>query len=384
MAENRKIKRLLENGSLEDVNFRTTASQVTQEENLKFVTNEEKVRAANAIIKIKRNENDSAPMVADEFGAVVLDTELKAQPQTANNLANQYVILADSNKMARKPLADFAPVVEGKIPTAYIPDVLMGQVMYGGTVNASGVATLTSDAKIRLGTSAATITLTNNTGSYGYTVCEGMYFIASAGGTVCGQSLLVGDWLISTGSSWSKIDNTDAVTGIKGSAETTYRIGNVNITPANIGLDKVDNTADSEKSVKHAGTADSATKATKLETARTLSITGAATGSTTFDGSQNKSITLTLADSGVNAGTYSVIAVNSKGIVTGGNQLVEWGSVGQTTPSNTLAVGGLFFELEDGGAVSQNAVCTCCSSNEDLIPLGSGEYVCASCYENWG
>ena len=42
------------------------------------------------------------------------------------------------------------------------------------------------------------------------------------------------------------------VTGVKGNAETTYRKGNVNITPANIGLGNVDNTADADKSVKYA------------------------------------------------------------------------------------------------------------------------------------
>ena len=54
------------------------------------------------------------------------------------------------------------------------------------------------------------------------------------------------------------------VTGVKGSAETVYRRGNVNITKENIGLDNVDNTADSEKRVSYAtsaGSADSATKA---------------------------------------------------------------------------------------------------------------------------
>lgn len=46
-----------------------------------------------------------------------------------------------------------------------------------------------------------------------------------------------------------------AVTGVKGSAETAYRTGNVNLTPENLGLGKVDNTADAEKSVKYAESA---------------------------------------------------------------------------------------------------------------------------------
>ena len=48
------------------------------------------------------------------------------------------------------------------------------------------------------------------------------------------------------------------VSGIKGNAESTYRTGNVNITATNIGLGNVNNTADSDKSVKHATTADNA------------------------------------------------------------------------------------------------------------------------------
>ena len=44
----------------------------------------------------------------------------------------------------------------------------------------------------------------------------------------------------------------NTVTGVKGDVETSYREGNVNITKANIGLDKVDNTADADKSVENA------------------------------------------------------------------------------------------------------------------------------------
>ena len=86
-------------------------------------------------------------------------------------------------------------------------------------------------------------------------------------------------------------------------------------------------------------------KATKLATARKISLTGDASGNTTFDGSADKSITVTLANTGVTAGTYSAVAVDAKGRVTAGNQIVEWGTSGQTTPSANLAVGGLFFEL---------------------------------------
>lgn len=54
-----------------------------------------------------------------------------------------------------------------------------------------------------------------------------------------------------------------AAVAVKGNAETAYRTGNVNITPANIGLGSVNNTADANKSVKYATSAGSATSATK-------------------------------------------------------------------------------------------------------------------------
>lgn len=88
-------------------------------------------------------------------------------------------------------------------------------------------------------------------------------------------------------------------------------------------------------------------KATKLATVRKISIAGDATGITDFDGSADKTINLTLANSGVAAGTYSAVAVDAKGRVTAGSQIVEWGAKGQTEPSANLAVGGLFLMLNE-------------------------------------
>lgn len=66
-----------------------------------------------------------------------------------------------------------------------------------------------------------------------------------------------------------------------------------------------------------------AASATKLATERTISFSGAATGSFNFDGSSNSSALLTLANSGVAASTYGgglkvpVFTVNAKGLITG-------------------------------------------------------------------
>ena len=181
-----------------------------------------------------------------------------------------------------------------KIITSQLPDYLLGQVMYGG--NASTVATTTtispSDSlKTKKNITATSISIVNSATStdpnkYGYKDMEGVYFICQAKGTFAETSFEKGDWIISTGAKWEKIDNTDAVMSVNG------QIGDVNITRVN-----------------EAGTAD------KLKTARTIALKGDATGSTTFDGSANKDINVTLANTGVTAGTYNNVTVDAKGRV---------------------------------------------------------------------
>ena len=60
--------------------------------------------------------------------------------------------------------------------------------------------------------------------------------------------------------------------------------------------------------------------AAKWTTARTESLTGDITGSTTVDGSANYSIATTLATVNSNVGTYTKITINGKGLATAGSQ----------------------------------------------------------------
>lgn len=88
------------------------------------------------------------------------------------------------------------------------------------------------------------------------------------------------------------------VTGIKGSAEAEYRKGQIEITPANIGLDKVENTADAEKVVAEAG---------KLTTAQNISITGGATAAAVaFDGTGEVALNVTALDASKITGVISI------------------------------------------------------------------------------
>lgn len=104
----------------------------------------------------------------------------------------------------------------------------------------------------------------------------------------------------------------------------------------------------------HVGNAD---VATKLSTARTISASGDASWSVTFDGSGNATAVLTLANTGVVAGQYPKVNVNSKGLITGGSALaasdipnLDWSKITSGKPT-TLAGYGITDAVALGSVV---------------------------------
>ena len=79
----------------------------------------------------------------------------------------------------------------------------------------------------------------------------------------------------------------NTVTGIKGSSESSYRTGNVNITPANLGITVINNTSDANKSVKYATSAGSATSATTASTCTGNSATATSANYATSSGNSD-------------------------------------------------------------------------------------------------
>ena len=105
-----------------------------------------------------------------------------------------------------------------KIDEIYLPDSVLGQVEYMGTWNAStNTPTLPTPA-------------TSN---------KGHYYIVNVAGTQFTIDFNVGDWVISDGTAWSKVDNTDAISSFNGrtgaivltSGDVTTALGYTPINP---------------------------------------------------------------------------------------------------------------------------------------------------------
>lgn len=135
----------------------------------------------------------------------------------------------------------------GKINTTFLPDYILGQLVYGGTFGYVGnptpspQATLSHNAQSKLGTNASSISLINSNAAIdkdnigNYTKNDGIYYIYQGNdGDKGGDSFFgitdwqPGDWLVATANGWGKIDNTDAVTSVAG------RTGAITLTMADI------------------------------------------------------------------------------------------------------------------------------------------------------
>ena len=140
-----------------------------------------------------------------------------------------------------------------KIPFENIPDTILHQLVYGGTVGLGTdnqiTAVLSNDGKAKLNVQANQIILKNEaypTSGYGYTQCQGLYLVTSTAFIFAGDVFQVGDWLVATASTWKKIQNVDAVVSVNG------KIGAVEIAKGDIELGNVDNTSDLNKPISKA------------------------------------------------------------------------------------------------------------------------------------
>jgi hypothetical protein len=119
-----------------------------------------------------------------------------------------------------------ADLENGKIPTDQLPDYILGQLLFGGTASGGTADTLVIapsgnyNSKHGQKESQTLVTITKDT----YKAHEGEYFIATAGFSALGIPVNTGDWIVSTGTDWKKIDNTDSITKVAGVSPTDGNI----------------------------------------------------------------------------------------------------------------------------------------------------------------
>ena len=241
------------NGKLDDSQLVTAWSNVPSNTNIPS----EKLAKDTLDLKIDKSS------IATAWGNNPSDTKVPSEKLTADSLAKKQDATAasivatlgdtpvnrasaDANglnissgyvKVSTKGVANGVATLDAnaKIPLTQIPDSVLGQLLYAGTIASAGVCSLSSAFQSKYGISTLTIS-SNSANQY-----EGAYWIASASGSISAGTFAkidyeVGDWIVSNGSNgYTKVDNTDLVMGVKGNAEADYRTGYVNITPANVG-----------------------------------------------------------------------------------------------------------------------------------------------------
>ena len=136
----------------------------------------------------------------------------------------------------------------GAYTTAQTDTLLNGKIDESREGIANGIATLDTNAKINLSQIPDSILgQLEYQGVWDMTTLptptqKGHYWIAS----VAGNGYEVGDWAVYNGSTFDKVDNTDAVSSVAG------RTGNIVLNKNDVGLSNVDNTSDLGKPVSTA------------------------------------------------------------------------------------------------------------------------------------
>lgn len=155
-----------------------------------------------------------------------------------------------TKKFDKVPDGNNAFLVNNKINPVYIPDTILGQLKYGGVIMLDGMGDYIVHSPFDFLNGQNLIDLINNSldtiNLAGYfLVYDGPVLENSAFPYVGNTTLVTGDWILFNKLQsinddikmyeLLKIDNTDAVTGVKGAKETSYRLGNVSLSAADVG-----------------------------------------------------------------------------------------------------------------------------------------------------
>lgn len=321
MAEKRKVWRVKDaSGALEQVLVETSAEQVT------IADSADKITATNveaALQELATNIANAGKVddVKDVNGNSIVTNKVATLSKAAVGLDN----VTNDAQVKRSEMGSASGVAtlnaEGKVPSSQLPSYVDDVLEYA---NKAGFPATGESGKIYVAKD------TNLTYRWGGTE----YFEIS-------PSLALGE------------NESTAYAGNKGKANAD------NIAKIINGPTKVKKAEQADEAT-HATDADSATTSASASKVIGILKIGTSSKSETYNGSQNKEIRfdpefdvslspfigISLKNTGVSAGSYSAITVDTKGRVTAGGKSIEWGASGVSTPSNDLMVGGLFFELQ--------------------------------------
>ena len=190
--------------------------------NLKNISVNPSVMASKAVKGLANTPNKQKP-IGNSLSAEQLKDRFDAQAEYVASKLNEVVAVADTeldNKLDKKPDGTNALIGEdNKITTSYLPQSLIGKMVYGGTFDAEGIITASEKASNLNGVNIDGITVADY---------ESFYFVASGthilkdGIEEDAQVIATfenGDMAICNGNStpkWSKIDNTDEVQTVNG------------------------------------------------------------------------------------------------------------------------------------------------------------------------
>ena len=121
-------------------------------------------------------------------------------------------------------LAGKADLENGKILASQIPDYILGQVMFGGIIDENSMVMPSNSFKEKYHEDISTELIQVTIAESDAAKYEGVYFIVNGSHigdsgpyTILGvEDVRKGDWIISTGNTWAKVDNTDAVASVAG------------------------------------------------------------------------------------------------------------------------------------------------------------------------
>lgn len=234
----------------------------------------------------------AAGATANATDAQLRDRSTHTGTQAMSTIAGLAQAIADAvaptEKTANKNQANgYAGLdVNGKVATAQLPEAVLGAVKYQGGWNAS-----TNSPAIPAASSANL----------------GWYRIVTTAGTTAIDGVSdwqVGDWIVSNGTKWDKVDSSDQVNSVNG------KQGTVVLVKADVGLANADNTSDLNKPIS---TATQTALNGKANTSHTQAIS-------TITGLQDALDTKASNDS-VTAKADKTVAVSVGGLATGGGTL---------------------------------------------------------------